>query len=309
MSELVLDEDSGSRETRDATIPLFEELAPGSFRYGGNYLIEFEPDSLWNESSQSVVAAAIKSKIKTEYHVFQRTYEDAQRSLEKLGIDVPSEVAQGLLRIIDSYTITSPIADKSTSPRTQPFPGGRLLDLKKWDEALLSEMKRNLEEKEKRWLHVDDNTSLLLQYNSEDAFFDGWRTFFIPWGKERELITLNAFVVGFATNSFYKKIEALYDGIIDFATRKDAGGVENVVRVRALRGRRFDSNWRQLNLVGVGNVELASKILMEGGDTEIRILEYLVDSYVKDNYVEARNPRIRVGEVSSRLQRYSKYLS
>lgn len=43
-------------------IPILNELAPNTFSYGSAYLIEFEPHSLWYESTFAITAAARGSR-------------------------------------------------------------------------------------------------------------------------------------------------------------------------------------------------------------------------------------------------------
>jgi hypothetical protein len=38
---------------------LLDELAPGGFFYGGCYIVEFDPDSLWYETSVAMAALAL----------------------------------------------------------------------------------------------------------------------------------------------------------------------------------------------------------------------------------------------------------
>jgi hypothetical protein len=84
-------------------------------------------------------------------------------------------------------------------------------------------MESGFAEEEKRWLHIDDNEGILLQFNDEEYVTKGWRTTFLPMAKSRDLLTLHAFVTGVASESFFKKREAAADAIIDIKTEEKRG--------------------------------------------------------------------------------------
>ena len=78
-------------------VPLLNDLAPDGFTYGGHYIVEFDPDSLWYETSLTIAALALKQGTKTEYHVFQHFPSEAMDALTKLGVDAKKLEEEGLL--------------------------------------------------------------------------------------------------------------------------------------------------------------------------------------------------------------------
>jgi len=46
-------------------LPVLSELDLDGFAYGGNYLVEFDSDSLWYETSLFIVASALGLGMKT----------------------------------------------------------------------------------------------------------------------------------------------------------------------------------------------------------------------------------------------------
>lgn len=116
---------------------------------------------------------------------------------------------------------------------------------------------QEIPEAEKKRLHIDDNTSVLLQYNSEKEMIDLWRTRFIALSRARGDVMFHSLVGGVYSEAFYKQFESLCDGIIDFRSHEQGGQIEHEVRVRAMRGRTFDSRWRRLRLLTDGEVALA----------------------------------------------------
>ena len=67
-------------------------------------------------------------------------------------------------------------------------------------------------------------------------------------GKGANLITINGFVKGVASEAFYRKHESLYDGVFDIVTKEKEGRPEHYVRARKLYGAPVDSGWKTLAL-------------------------------------------------------------
>ena len=241
------------RLTGNLSLPVLDSIVPQGFRFGGNYLVEFDPHVPWYETSLTIVLKSVGAGIKTEYHTFYHRAEDIKNALEGLGLDVGEETNRGRLRIIDSYTATTSV--RKRAPKVgQAFLSERVPSLKDWGKVLKRQIAKGIPASEKRWLHIDDNTTLLLQYNSEEEFFNGWRTVFVPWGRARELITLNGFVSGVASDVFYKKFEALYDGIFDLSAREEGGRLSYYIRPRVFHEGAFNSAWARLTLLSNGQV-------------------------------------------------------
>jgi len=90
--------------SRHVTLPILDGVVPGGFPYGSSYLIEFEPDSLWYETSLTITAQALRLGNKTEYHTFMHLPNDIRDGLSRLGLNLKRFEQDGLFRIIDTYT-------------------------------------------------------------------------------------------------------------------------------------------------------------------------------------------------------------
>jgi KaiC/GvpD/RAD55 family RecA-like ATPase len=266
-------------------IAILGELAPGAFHYGMTCLVEFEPHSLWHEISLTIASEALKQGIKTEYHVFEHTPQDIRTALKDMNLDVEEFEARNTFRIMDSYTPTTPLKP-TTEGKSEPMLSGRNPDLPQWIRAIRERMESGFPEEEKRWLHIDDNEGILLQFNDEDYVTKGWRTTFVPMAKSRDLLTLHAFVSGVASETFFKKREAAADAIIDIKTEEKRGKLEHFIRLRALRGARFDSSWRRIELHETNRVRLLSgrdAFVFENDEAQ-RVFDYLLKEFVDDYY-------------------------
>jgi len=240
------------------TLPILSELIPGGFRYGLNIAVEFEPHSLWYETSLTIAAHAMRDGVRTDYHTFQHIPNEIEEALSRLGLDVKKLEQEGILRILDTYTVTTGLgAPQRASVGRLPYQT-QSIKLADWSINAAQDIKSpgEIPEAEKRRLHIDDNTSVLLQYNTEKETIDFWRTRFIALSRAREYVMFHSLVAGVYSEAFYRQFESLCDGIIDFRSREQGGQIEHNVRVRAMRGRSFDSRWRQLRLAD-GAVALA----------------------------------------------------
>lgn len=232
-------------------LPILCELVPEGLPFSRNYLIEFEPQSLWYETSFTLANHTLRHGIKTQYHTFMRSPGEIRNTLRKLGLDVFMLEKEKTLMLFDSYTVTTGLS----LPENPKAPVNRSVSLLDWGESIVKEFKEGAPQGDEH-LHIDDNTSVLLQYNDEKVFIDWWRTRLVPAVRASKGIGINSVVAGVASEAFYKKIESLSDGIIDFRSRDESGHVEQYMRVRMMRGITCDSRWRRLQLLKSGEVVL-----------------------------------------------------
>lgn len=229
-------------------LPILKDLISGGIEYGTSLLVEFEPRSIWYETSLTIAAQALRNHIRTEYHTFTRPADKIREAFTRLGLDVIELEKSETLIINDDYTDQIGVG-------TEERGSFKLSDRSIY---MAQGIKSGASESSKRRIHIDDNTGVLLQYNDEKTMIDVWRTRTIPYrAKTCEDISLISFVAGVASESFYKKFEAMCDGIIDFKSEEKEGRVEQFVRVGVMRGRPYESRWRPLRLLDNGEVTLA----------------------------------------------------
>jgi KaiC/GvpD/RAD55 family RecA-like ATPase len=239
------------------TLPLFHEMAPHGFEYGTNYLVEYEPDSLWYETSLTLTAQALKNGLRTEYHTWAHPPRDIRGKLSRLVLDLKRHEEQKTFRIWDTCSrLTGLSLDE------EPAVGGigatitSPTYLKEFAASLEKMVKEGVPETEKEWLHIDDNTSILNRYLEEAEVIETLQNRLSPYARTRELILFHSLLGGVYSDSFYKQFESFCEGIIDFRSREEAGEMAHYMRVRTMRGQPCDTRWRRLRLMESGEVKV-----------------------------------------------------
>jgi class 3 adenylate cyclase len=239
-------------------LPLLKNILPGGFDYGANYLVEFEPQSIWYETSLTIVADALRNGIPTDFHSFTHMSKDIREGLQKLELDVERFEKDDRFRIWDSYTVQTGIGTPEKIGKAWPRSRTDLqtLNIAEWDKGATKDIKEEVDLIDQRRLHVDDDTSILLHYNIERAFLDHFRTLTLPYVRRFQLVALHSVVTGLYIDTFYKEFESFCDGIIDLRSQEEEGGkVNQYLRLRRIRGKNYDSSWQLLRLLENGKVD------------------------------------------------------
>ena len=104
---------------------------------------------------------------------------------------------------------------------------------------------------------ASDNLSTFLKYNDERAFMQ-WLDKTIARMREFRGIRLYGFIKGFHSDAFYANLEAVADGVIELDNREKGKRLENIIRLRSIKGIHHPTNWRTLKITSAGLLELAS---------------------------------------------------
>ena len=232
-------------------VPILKAIVPDGVEYGTALMVEFQPDSLWYETSLTIAAQALRAGTKTVYHTFTRPPDEIRRILTSFGLNVTELESKGVFEVEDSYTPQTGLGSSETTAQW-----AQSLKVSDWSIADAKLLKSQILDEQKRWLHIDDDTGVLLQYNPEKAIIDYWRTR-KGTTKVAEEVDIHPFLKGVASPAFYNQIEFLCDGIIDLKKEEKDQEIEHYLRLRIMRGKRYDSRWHLLQLGSNGEVTIA----------------------------------------------------
>ncbi len=119
--------------TDSVSLPLFKEMIPGGLSYGANYLVEFEPQSLWYETSLTIAAQGLRQGLRTDYHTFMHMPTEIRTALSSLGLTLPEFEEDDRFRIEDSYTATTFLQPPHSRSVWEHYE--KSLDLKEWGQV------------------------------------------------------------------------------------------------------------------------------------------------------------------------------
>lgn len=242
-------------------LPLLEAVLPDGLNFGANYLVEFEPQSLWYEVSLTLMAQALKAGYRSDYHTFTHIPDDVRTALTRQGADVRKFEERDDFRIWDSYTVQGGIDVSAKIGKV--FPRERVdlrsVKMSDWDKGGVEELRAKMPQIDLERLHIDDNTSVLLQYNSEKEVVDHFRTITVQHARISRLALFYSLVSGIYTENLYRQFESFSDGIIDFKSTEEGGKLKHRMRIRVMRGREHDSRWVDLELQPNGEVRAVSE--------------------------------------------------
>jgi class 3 adenylate cyclase/KaiC/GvpD/RAD55 family RecA-like ATPase len=240
-------------------LPLLDSVLPGGLRYGANYLVEFEPQSLWFETSLTLCAQALRAGIRTDYRTFTHPPADIRRHLGRIVPDLAKLEDDETFRIVDSYTVQTGMgaARRVGKSETVEWVDLKSVKMDDWDKGSITTMKKEVPAVDKRRFHVDDDTSVLLQYNDERRVTEHFRTITVPFARHLELAAVHSVAAGIYSESFYRQFESFCDGLWDFKVKEEGNRIEQYMRLRFVRGANHDSSWKRIGLVRTGEVSMS----------------------------------------------------
>jgi len=237
-------------------LPIFERVLPDGVEFGTNFVVEFDADSVWYETSLTIAAQALRIGQKTLYHTFDHPPSDIEYDLKKLGLDPTKLNDDGMFRMLDSLAVQTgglnPVGQEDPIAQSLKIP-----DLSITASVAIKKEREEIPEDQKHWAHIDDNTAILTRHNSENNVLDYWRTKVIPFDRPKKNITFYSILNGTVSESFRAQFETINDGIVDLKREDKEGEVAQLLRVRRMRTKRFDSRWQRLNVSETGEVTLA----------------------------------------------------
>jgi class 3 adenylate cyclase len=243
------------------SLPFLSKLVPSGLNFGANYVVEFESQSLWYETSLTLAAQALRSNIRTDYHTFTHVPGDIRKRLDSLGLEMDKLESEDIFRIWDSYTIQTGAGEpeKVGKVSQRDFVDTHSLNLDDWSKADINMAQEKAPDADMGRLHIDDDTSILLHFNDERKFLQHFRTQTVPFARKNELCAFHAVLSNVFSESFYKQFESFCDGIFDFKSEEKEGKLMQYARARVVRAISHDSSWHQLRILKDGEVAFGAR--------------------------------------------------
>ncbi len=244
------------------SISILSELIPEKIKPGTILLIEFDPESQWFTIAETITLTLVQAGIAVTYLAMARPRQDIRDALQRLGLDVASSEKANRLFVDDWYSATLGL---ERTRRSDEFlevvedENGvylRLNSLKVADLSVLM-MKGMKEGSEVRTpLIIAESVSPQLRFNEERNFLEWIETRVNPNERMGKRIVLQGVLRGVHSETFYKRLESAADGVIEIRVMERDEEAKNLLRVRGLRGQRYDARWHEIEIAPDGRAHL-----------------------------------------------------
>jgi hypothetical protein len=235
--------------------------------------VEFDPDSQWFSIATTMTAKYLQANGAVSYLAQARAPEDVKRDLEALGVDVISVQKEGRLEVNDQYSATLTGGRiEPAGPRTgfiEEIQGGWRFNSLKVADLSIQWLKDSKLEDTGTWdkhthirpdipqeLDIIESISEILRFNEEKPFAEWMASRVTPDERKSKGATLRGFVRGLHSEWFYKRMEAVADGVIDVSVREEGGDSKSFLRLRSLRGQPYDGRWHRVDVQPNGEATL-----------------------------------------------------
>jgi KaiC/GvpD/RAD55 family RecA-like ATPase len=250
-------------------IPLLGSLIPGGLKPATILAVEFDPESQWFSMATTMTAKYILSNSYVGYLAMARPREDVIRDLSALGVDVSAAFKSGRLKIEDWYSATLSGGGIGTASGQEGEyetieGGGRVASLRVADLSVewLKQSQKLPQDVVGSWppgnLDVVESCSEQLRFNEEKPYAEWMANRVNPSERRNRSITLQGFVRGLHSEWFYKRMEAITDGVIDVSVREHEGESKSFLRLRSLRGQPYDGRWHKIDIQPNGETILGT---------------------------------------------------
>lgn len=241
------------------SIPILTELIPDGIKPGTHFLVEFDPESQWLAIAATIKAGYLRASGRVAYAAQLRSPEAVKENLLALGVDVSAATSERRFTLDDWYsaTLTGGRLGGGGSSESEPIEGGiRILSLRAAD--LSVQWLKDTEQGFQPWdvaetwppgaLTVFESQSQALRFNEEKPYLEYLITRALPNERRAKRIDLAGILRGVHTESFYKQLESIVDGVIDLRIMERDEEVKNLLRVRSLKGQPHDTHWHEIQI-------------------------------------------------------------
>ena len=244
------------------------DLIPDGVMPGVFLLVEYDTQSQWFAVASTMVARWSEAGHRAVCVAMARPRESLVKSLEKLGIDVPYKEQAGQLRVDDWYSVT--LKPETSEPELALLSNGthyRYTSVKVADLSVdFSKQLKGQHQVLSKWpddqtgvLNVPESFSMFLRFNEEKPFLEWFEAREIPLQRRMNRISLIPFGRGLHSESLYRRLENICDGVIDVHVMEREDETKSYLRVQSLKGQPHDSHWREIKIQPNGEAVLTTK--------------------------------------------------
>jgi len=251
--------------------PLLGGLVPDGIEQGTLLGVEFDPESHWFAVAITIAAGYVRKGFQVGYDSQARPRETVIKDFENLGVNVSEYMKSGSLWVDDWYSATLgggriESSNDRSGPLFEPIDGGvRLRSLKVADLSVewLKQTKGEIDYRDDERtppgsLIVAESISPSLRFNDEKTYLEWVETRVSVTSRRSGWISLVGILRGVHSDYFYRRAENILDGVIEVRVLERDDQAKNFLRIRGLRGKRYDGHWHEIQIRGGGEAVLVN---------------------------------------------------
>ena len=248
------------------SIPLFADLIPDGISPGTGLLVEYDPHSQWFALATTVIARWLQAGKRGYCVAMVRPREVLVKDLGRFGIDVAAKEEAGELRVDDWYSASltpehSTPENEVIGDKYQRYGSVKIPDLSLGFSQTLKGrqlLSKWSSEQQLGVLAIADSFSMLLRFNEEKTFLEWFENRDLPLQRKLKRINVCGFGLGLHSEQFYKRLENVFDGVIEVRVMEREDQIKNLVRVTSLKGQPHDTRWHEIEIKGNGEAVLTN---------------------------------------------------
>ncbi len=206
----------------------------------------YEPSAQWLSLILTIASGLLRQGYVVGIAALATPPSQIRQQLAVSVADLKEHEAAGRFKIVDWYTWMT--GKKSTEPRS--------VDALALAEFNVQDSKYQREDSPVYDFFAADNLSAFLKYNEERALMQ-WLDKTVARMRELRGVRLYGFVKRFQSEAFHANLEAMADGVIELDNQERGGRLENMIRLKGIKGILHSTEWRRLEVAKSGLVELA----------------------------------------------------
>jgi len=239
---------NGSNKEQALHLPIISDILSRPVARGKILVLLYDPSTQW----LSLILTIASELLRRDYVVGVTTTSTPPTQVrQQLTTALPNlmehETAKRLM-LIDWYTWMT--GKKSTEPRS--------VDTLGLAQFNIQDSRYQRDDSPLYDFLATDNYSTFLKYNDERSFMQ-WLDKTIARMRELKGVRLYGFMKRFHTDAFYANLESMADGVIELDIQERGKKLENVIRVRGMKGMPHSTEWRTLKITPSGFLKLTPR--------------------------------------------------